>query len=211
MTRRIPPMPSLRTAAEMLRPDPGGDPFALAPGRVHEVQGGGRHAFVLFQAARHPGALLWVLPAHASHLPVPQAMPDGVAGRLILIRTGSEADLLRSVEDSLRSGAAGLVIAEPERPLSLTAGRRLQLAAETGSTTGLIAIRGGAGSGAAETRWQCEPIPGDTPDSAPHRWSRVRNRTGGPGAWVVHWNGASASIDTVSAAGLRDEPPAAPR
>jgi len=99
---------------------------------VHEVEGRGRHAFALFQAVRHPGPLLWILPAPFPHLPMPRALPEDVARRLILIRPGGGADLLRAVEDCLRSGAAGLVIAEPDESLSLTAGRRLQLAAEAG-------------------------------------------------------------------------------
>jgi len=83
------------------------DPLALAPGRVHEVEGCGRHAFALFQAVRHSGPLLWILPAPAAHLPMPRVLPEEVAGQLILIRPGSGTDLLRAVEDSLRSGAVG--------------------------------------------------------------------------------------------------------
>jgi len=140
-----------------------------------------------------------------------RALPDGVAARLHLIRPANEADTLHSIEEGLRTGAAGLVIAEPERPLSLTVGRRLQLAAEAGGTTGLMSIRKGAGSNAAETRWQCEPMPGETLDSTLHHWSLTKNKKGTLGTWIVNWDGASASFDTVSAAGQRDEPAATPR
>jgi len=74
-----------------------------------------------------------------------------------------------------------------------------------------MSIRTGAGSSAAETRWQCEPMPGDVPDSTPHRWSLKKNKRGMLGTWIVNRNGASASFDTVSAAGQRDAPAATPR
>ncbi|WP_322864887.1 hypothetical protein U5922_018260 [Aquicoccus sp. G2-2] len=54
-------------------------PFNLAPARVHEAEGFGRRAFALFQAARHTGPLIWVLPAHAPHLPMLRGLPEGWA------------------------------------------------------------------------------------------------------------------------------------
>lgn len=87
-----------------------------------------------------------------------RGLPDGVGQKLHIIRPVSEADLLWAVEESLRSKGTGLVIAEPEKPLSLTAGRPHQLAAETGQTTGLVLICKGQCSNAAETRWHCAAI-----------------------------------------------------
>ncbi|WP_037374270.1 ImuA family protein [Sediminimonas qiaohouensis] len=179
------------------------DPLALAPARVHEAEGRGRQAFALLQAARHAGPLIWVLAAHAPHLPMLRGLPDGVGQRLHVIRPGREIDLLWAVEEALRSPAAGLVIAEPSSPLSLTAGRRLQLAAEAGRTTGLMLIRAGQGSNAAETRWQCAPVAGEDRDSTLHRWSLNKNKEGTTGIWTVHWNGATAAVHLVSAAGKR--------
>ena len=63
-------------------------------------------------------------------------LPEGVGARLHLIRPEGEVDLLWCVEEALRSAPIALVIAEPEKPLSLTAGRRLQLAAEAGRKGG---------------------------------------------------------------------------
>ncbi|GAA0307862.1 hypothetical protein [Rhodovulum strictum] len=187
------------------------DPLALRPARVHEAEGPGRRAFAVFQAARHPGPLVWILPAHAPQMPMPPGLPPGIASRLHLVRPKGETDLLWAIEESLRAAPVGLVIAEPEKPLSLTAGRRFQLAAEAGQTTGLILIRDGAGSNAAETRWHCAPRAADAADSTLQCWSRIKNKRGTTGRWIVNWDGASAAFDLVSATGERHEPAPPPR
>lgn len=178
-------------------------PFNLVPTRVHEAEGPGRRAFALWQAARHDGPLIWALPAHAPHLPMLRGLPEGVGARLHLIRPASETDLLWSVEECLRSPGVALVIAEPSKPLSLIAGRRLQLAAEAGQTTGLMLIREGQGSNAAETRWHCAPLAGEGRDSALHRWDIKKNQKG--------TNGKTAALHLVCAAGERDQPAQTPR
>jgi protein ImuA len=191
----------------MLLPDPSStDPFALRKRRVHEAQGRDRRAFALFQATRHAGPVFWILPAHAPEMPMLRGLPRGVGERLHLLRPVGETDLLWCIEEALRSEPVGLVIAEPEKPLSLTAGRRLQLAAEAGRTTGLMLIRENAGSNATETRWDCEPLSSTDADSTPHRWSLTKNKSGTLGMWTVNWNGASAAFHLVSAARERCEP-----
>lgn len=186
-------------------PLPCSDPFDLRPARVHEAEGRGRRIFALFQAARHPGALVWVLPAHMPETPMPGGLPPGVAERLHLVRPVGETDLLWCVEEALRTAPVGLVIAEPQKPLSLTVGRRVQLAAEAGRTTGLMLIREGAGSNATETRWHCEPVA--AAGSTLHRWALRKNKQGTLGSWTLNWNGASAAVDMVSETRERHEPP----
>lgn len=182
------------------------DPFDLHPRRVHEAEGRGRRAFALFQAARHPGPLVWIVPSHVPELPMLRGLPRGVGERLHLLRPTGETDLLWCVEEALRAAPVGLVIAEPSSPLSLTAGRRLQLAAEAGRTTGLMLIQQGAGSNATETRWACEPLASTAADSTLLRWSTNKNKRGTLGDWVVNWNGASAAFHMVSEACQRHEP-----
>lgn len=195
-----------------MRPEPApGDPLALARTRVHEAEGPGRRAFALMQAARHAGALIWIIPGHAPHLPMLRGLPEGVGERLHLLRPVNETNLLWATEESLRSEGVGLVIAEPERPLSLLAGRRLQLAAEAGRTTGLMLIQEGRGSNAAETRWQCAPVAATSRDSTPQRWRLIKNKSGTLGSWTVLWNGKTAHVHSVSAAGERDKPAETPR
>ena len=188
-----------------LQPVPA-DPFTLKPARVHEAEGHGRRSFALFQAARVAGPLVWIIPAHAPQMPMLRGLPDGVGERLHLIRPARETDLLWATEESLRSTGIALVIAEPEKPLSLIAGRRLQLAAEAGHTTGLVLIREGQGSNAAETRWNCKPLASPNADSTLHQWNLNKNKQGTLGSWVLNWNGASAAVDMVSEAGKRHEP-----
>ena len=85
------------------------DPPALHPHRVHEAEGRGRHAFALFQALRHPGPLIWILPAHAPHMPMLRGLPQGLGARLHLLRPAGEIDLLWCFEEALRSTAPALV------------------------------------------------------------------------------------------------------
>jgi protein ImuA len=193
-----------------MRPDLGlaanpSDPFDLYPRRVHEAEGRGRRAFALFQAARQPGQLVWIVPSHVPEMPMLRGLPSGVGERLHLLRPIGETDLLWSVEEALRSAPVSLVIAEPEKPISLTAGRRLQLAAEAGRTTGLMLIRQDAGSNATETRWTCEPL-ASALDSTLHHWALSKNKKGTLGHWNVNWNGASAAFPMVPEARERHEP-----
>lgn len=181
-------------------------PFELHPRRVHEAEGRGRRAFALFQAMRHPGPLVWILPGHIPELPMLRGLPRGVGERLHLFRPHGETDLLWCIEEALRAAPVSLVIAEPEKPMSLTVGRRLQLAAEAGRTTGLMLIRQGAGSNVTETRWRCEPLASTAADSTLHQWDLNKNKKGTVGSWVVNWNGASAAVHMVSEAPQRHEP-----
>ncbi|PZQ96218.1 MAG: hypothetical protein DI533_17070 [Cereibacter sphaeroides] len=167
---------------------------------MHEAEGRGRRAFALFQAAWHPGQVLWILPAHEPERPMLRGLPAALDERLLLLTANSATDLLWSVEEALRATPVGLVIGEPSSPLSLTEGRRLQLAAEAGQTTGLMLIRQNAGSPATETRWTCEPLPAASPDSTLQRWSLSKNKKGTIGSWTVDWNGASTAFHLVSEA-----------
>lgn len=187
------------------------DPFMLMKGRVHEVEGPGRRSFALFQTLRHPGPILWVLPAHEPQRPMLAGLPNGLADRLMVLMPKGETDLLWCVEEALRAAPVALVIAEPQQALSLTAGRRLQLAAEAGRTTGLMLIRDGQGSNATETRWRCEPAPAISADSTLHHWWLNKNKSGTHGFWTVNWHGATAAFHLVSPAGERHQPAEPPR
>ncbi|MFT3974988.1 MAG: hypothetical protein QM699_16565 [Amaricoccus sp.] len=180
-------------------------PPRLLSARVHEAQGPGAVGFAAMQAAGVAGRLVWLRPEVAA---AGEVLPAGLARflapeRLVRVTAGSEAELLWATEEVLRAGVAGLVVAEPQRPLGLTAGRRLQLAAEAGGSPGLLLIRDGAGSPAAETRWQVRALAGDTPDSTRAEWALIRNKKGTLGAWTVEWDDATHSVTVVSAAGER--------
>ena len=190
---------------------PSTEPFALTAKRVHEVEGPGRRSFALFQTLCHPGASVWVLPSHEQQRPMLRGLPAGLAERLLLLTPKGETDLLWCVEEVLRAGLVALVIAEPQQAMSLTAGRRLQLAAEAGRTTGLMLIREGQGSNATETRWRCAATPSTGADSTLHHWALNKNKSGTLGFWTVNWNGATAAVDLVPPAGERHQPTEPPR
>ncbi len=191
-------------------PAPARPPLALAPARMHEAGGTGRRTFALFQAMRHPGPVFWILLAHEHQRPLPRGLPPGLAERLVLLTPRTGTDLLWATEESLRGAAAGLVIAEPHEPLSLTAGRRLQLAAEAGRTPALMLIAEGAGSNAAESRWSCAPLAAPAADSTLHHWACIKNKSGTTAQWIVNWNGTSAAFHLAPAVRQRDEPQGAP-
>jgi protein ImuA len=118
----------------------------LALGALHEVAGGGNGAidgaaaalFAAGIAARTRGLVLWCVTRQDLFAPaLAQAglMPD----RVIYVEAGDETSVLVCFQEGLRHGGLGAVIAEVAR-LSMTASRRLQLAAESSSTIG-IAIR----------------------------------------------------------------------
>ena len=79
----------------------------------------------------------------------------------------------------------------------LTAGRRFQLAAEAGRTTGLMLIQTDAGSNATESRWACEPQASPEADSTLQHWLLKKNKRGTPGDWVVNWNAATTAFHMV--------------
>lgn len=186
-----------------LRDRPSSDPLALAKARVHEAEGPGRRAFAIYQGLRHPGPVVWVLPAHEPQRPLLAGLPSGLGERLMILTPKSETDLLWCVEEALRASPVALVIAEPQQPLSLTAGRRFQLAAEAGRTVGLMLIQEGQGSNATETRWHCAPLA--TTDSTLHSWSLKKNKSGTIGTLIAEWDVTSPHVHLVSQAGERDQ------
>lgn len=149
---------------------PGG---GLMLGCLHEVAGAGDGAvdgaaaalFAAGIAARLRGQVLWCVTR--SDLFAPALAQAGLPpGRVIHVEAGDERDLLACFEEGLRHGGPAAVVAEVAR-LSMTASRRLQLAAERSGTTG-IAIRrwrrpaDAAAFGqptAAVTRWRVSVLP----------------------------------------------------
>ncbi len=179
--------------------------FPLRAARSHEVFGPGATAFAMFSAASAAGEVLWISEKWRSE----QIFPPGFRRftdpeRILLVRTAGQADSLMVAEESLRSGAAPLVIAELSRPLSLTTGRRLQLAAKAGESTLLSIIPEGMGSNAAETRWYCAPLfaPGD---STLQRWQLIKNKSGTSGMWDIGWDAEARRVIVVSKAGQRPD------
>lgn len=173
---------------------PGG---GLAMGALHEVAGGSNGAihgaaaalFTAGIAARTTGKILWCVTRQdlfAPSLDHVGLSPD----RVIFVEAGDEASVLACFEEGLRHGGLGAVVGEVAK-LSMTASRRLQLAAETSGAVGLAIRRWRRETEAADfgqptasvTRWRVTAI-----SSAPlteqglgrGRWflELIRNRAG---------------------------------
>ncbi len=175
--------------------------FPLRKSRAHEVCGASANSFAAAVCGVTDGPVLWITPAHRRERP----HPEGLAvycdpGRLVFATGRTHADLLWLAEESLRSGAAPVVVVHVEQPIDLTAGRRLQLAAEAGKSLGLFVIPDGAGSNAAETRWRCMPV-FDAGDSTLQRWELIKNKSGTVNEWIIRWDEPTHRIIVVSKAG----------
>lgn len=169
----------------------------LALGALHEVAGGGNGAvdgaaaalFAAGIAARTNGKVLWCITRPDLFAPaLAQAglKPD----RVIFVEAHDEKSVLSCFEEGLRHGGLGCVVAEVSR-LSMTASRRLQLAAEASGTMGLALRRWRRQTEAADfgqptaasTRWRVSALP-STPLPVPgvgrHRWlvELIRARAG---------------------------------
>jgi len=143
---------------------PGG---GLAYGAIHEFAGGGAGAvdgaaaalFAAGIAARTKGKVVWCLARPDLFAPALAQVglhPD----RVIYVEAIKEDFVLESFEEALRFGGLGAVVAELVR-LPMVASRRLQLAAESSGTIGLI-VR----------RWRRQTEAGDFghPTASASRW-----------------------------------------
>lgn len=169
----------------------------LPLGALHEVAGGGDGAvdgaaaalFAAGVAARLAGPVLWCVTQPDLFAPALQQV--GLeTDRLIYLEAGDEKSLLACFEEGLRHGGLGAVVAEVAR-LSMTASRRLQLAAEASGVTALAVRRWRRATEAADfgqptaamTRWRISPLP-SSPLPAPGvgrpRWfvELIRCRSG---------------------------------
>jgi protein ImuA len=140
-------------------------------------------------------------------------------GRLFLAETSRAADRLWAFEQALRTPGLAGVVAELDR-IEPKAARRLQLAAETAGTFGLV-LQSRRGSAplpilAATTRWQVAALPGGLdaygfPDGFDRpRWqlALLRSRLGRPGSWNVEVQHDPSTDRFALAAALCDRAPA---
>lgn len=179
--------------------------FPLRRARVHEVFGPSALGFAAIAAASMQGNLLWIRETWNTDLP----QPPGLAlffdpARLLIARTPDQTDSLAVAEEALKDGAIPFVVIELTRPLDLREGRRLQLAAKAGGTTGLCIIQEGMGSNAAETRWRATPLfDAAREDSTLMCWEIIKNKSGTFGVWDVRWDSQTRRLHVVSPLGLR--------
>ncbi|MDB6176999.1 hypothetical protein PAF17_05690 [Paracoccus sp. Z330] len=174
--------------------------FPPATSRTHEVCGAGACVFSFALSAQLNGHTMWI----RENWDTSQINPTGFAdflepAALTVCNTKNQPETLAVAEEALRSGAVSLVVMSLNKSLGLTEGRRLQLAARDGKSTGLASIPEGMGSNAAETRWRCSPVFAPT-DSTLQKWELIKNKSGTLGVWHVRWNTASRRLTMVSSA-----------
>ena len=184
--------------------------FPPRKARTHEVCGPNALAFAFALGGQLGGTVLWVREAWQKG----QLNPVGFEAylpphTLLLAQAKDQTDVLAVAEEALRSGAVSLVVMELSRPLGLTEGRRLQLAAQTGQATGLCVIPEGMGSNAAETRWHCAAL-FDPDDSTLQRWQIIKNKSGTICAWDVKWDAKARRVIVVSKTAQRQGSAGAP-
>jgi protein ImuA len=190
---------------------PGG---GLAMGALHEVAGGGNGAidgaaaalFAAGIAARTSGKVLWCVTRPDLFAP---ALAQAGLGpdRVLYVEAGDEPSLLGCFEEGLRHGGLGAVVAEVAR-LSMTASRRLHLAAETSGTVGIAVRRWRRQTEAADfgqptasvTRWRVSTLPSaplPVPGVGRARWllELIRCRAGESADFVVEACDAEGRLD----------------
>ena len=163
---------------------PGG---GLARGALHEVAGGSNGAidgaaaglFAAGIAARTTGKTLWCIAKPDLFAPA-LAQAGLAADRVVYVEAGDDKTVLACMEEGLRHGGLGAVVGEIAH-LSMTASRRLQLAAEETRSIGIALRRWRRHTDAydfgvqtaARTRWRVSVIPSETlpvPGIGRHRW-----------------------------------------
>lgn len=189
------------------------DHFPLRTKRTHEVMGPGSVFFAFALAATQTGPILWVEEDWQEEAINPWGIADFIdPARLLVAKTQSQTETLAVAEDALRAGAVDLVMYRLTTSYSLTAGRRLQLAADAGKSMGLGLIQDGMGNNATETRWHVTPEfdgpefngpENDRADSTLQKWELKKNKKGTLGIWHVRWNTSSRSVIVVPPAGDR--------
>jgi protein ImuA len=195
---------------------PGG---GLPAAALHEVTGSGidiefAAAPALFAAgllARRPGPVLWVL--QRRDLFAPALAAAGLhPNRVIYAEAGggNGTQSLLVMEEGLRQPGLAGVVAEISARVTLSASRRLHLAAQAGGAMALMLRRRPHTEGAiaAVTRWRIGPAPSAPPVTGASRipglgrmrWrlELLRCRGGRTGDWIVEACDATGRLDMVS-------------
>lgn len=183
--------------------------LTLQRGRVHELCGPSRLMLAARIMAKTQGPVVWIRPGWlAERLNAAGLQPLADPSRLILVQAQRDDSLLWAAEESLRSGAAPLVIAELLAPPALTPTRRLHLAAETGAEAarrdnataplGLILLPGQGGAQGVESRWHLSPAPSRSllwSDEDSFTLTRLRARLLPPASWSLRCRPNGEELD----------------
>ena len=180
---------------------PGG---GLARGALHEVLAadpGAAAAFCALILARAIGCVVWIGAT-------PDAWPPGLSAfgldpaDLVMVRADRPEDGLWAFEEALRSPAvAGALLTVRGPPPDMVAGRRLQLAAETGGGVGLLLMADTeqVSPSPARTRWRIAAMAAEEMERPCWDVTLLRCSRGRPGTWPVVWERDRATLTTCRA------------
>jgi protein ImuA len=119
-------------------------------------------------------------------------------GRVVLVRVKEMKDLLAAGEEALACGAVGAVMLTAwgeAKAMSLTASRRLSMAAAQGRSAAiLVRLAAQPQPSAAESRWRVKaapsrPLEAEAPGHPTFEIELLRHRLGAqPRSWIMEWN-----------------------
>lgn len=174
-------------------------------GVVHELISGDRRgaastngfiAALLGSLMRKNDYCLWI--SNQRTLFPPGLKSFGVEpDRFIFIDIKREKEVLWAVEQGLKCGGLGAVVAELKE-ISFAQSQRLQLAVEKSRVTGFLHRCQPLSEHAlaCATRWKVKPIPSEPEAGLPGlgfpRWKveLIKARNGRPGVWQLEWRGS---------------------
>ena len=202
LARLVMPQSRLR-APQMFLDNVSGAEFSLMRARVHEFCGPARTQLAAFVLGATSGAVIWAGPAWWPQRVYPYGLlPFTDPSRIIFARCRRPEDILWTMEEALRSGAAPVVLGDLPTPPALTPIRRLHLAAEAGAEAAhrrarpaplglILTAQGGVegrGAQGVESRWHMQSAPsGMTMLENRAAWtlSRLRARSEAPARWGI--------------------------
>lgn len=191
-TPSLAPITSIHGAYRHIEPTPGA---RLRCGRVHEIMGAGADMFAVASSAQSEADVVWIALGRDLQTLCPAGLePHLPPDRILLVEAVSRGEILWAMDQALRANGGFTVIADMPNAPSLKESRHLQLAAEQGGGLGLILLRGHAGTSAAQTRWNCEPL---ADDAYTWQWICQKGKNGEAGAWRVHSQGAQNAENTL--------------
>ncbi|KQS55123.1 hypothetical protein ASG17_03215 [Brevundimonas sp. Leaf363] len=206
------------------RADAAFDPTQLGSGVLHDLyaesaaDAAALNAFALGCAVRaaRGRTIVWTLQSMALHEggdPYGPGLNElGVdPGQVLLVRTTDETALLGVGEEALASPAVGAVVLSAwgeAKAFSLTASRRLSMAARGGGGTVFMArVSAEPATSAAETRWSLrsapsDPLEADAPGRPRIAATLTRRRGGGAlQTWIMEWDRDAGSFILPQAPG----------
>lgn len=197
-------LPRIGVHEVIAAPGPGAGFAAALAGRIARLEGAHLES---------GGPVLWI--TRQAELYGPGLAAFGLAPeRLIVVQAGHETDVLWALEEGLRTHGLAAVVGELHG-LDLTAGRRLQLAAEAGGGTGLVLrpqeTTGGAGAACSRWRVQARPSGHGSKGGGWTCWRLALERCRGgvePADWIVEWNDATGDFAVSAETGDRPAEPA---